>query len=139
MTRPGSQSDFGTAPQPIAHVLCGSIPISSRFTKKKTARSVRNPTGAAPLTPPARHHPAPIGATPHPSGGRSQGVDKADLQGWGWVREAQVPGLTLAIWSNVGEAKQPDIHVACWGAWSPMRSNHSYHSHGSCSAGGTQS
>jgi len=60
------------------------------------------------------------------------------LQGWGWVREAQVPGLTLAIWSNVGEAKQPDIHVACWGAWSPMRSNHSYHSHGSCSAGGTQ-
>jgi len=74
---------------------------------KKTARSVRNPTGAAPLTPPARHHPAPIGATPHPSGGRSQGVDKADLQGWGWVREAQVPGLTLAIWSNAGEAKQP--------------------------------
>ena len=60
MTRPGSQSDFGTAPQPTAHVLYGSIPISSAFHQKK--QLAPSATLPAPRPWPLRR-----GTTLHPS------------------------------------------------------------------------
>jgi len=120
-------------------------PRSPRFNSNQLAFHQKKNSSLRPQ-PYRRRAPDPSGAAPpcthrrHPSPLRRQVARcwQSRLARLGLGPRGAGAGTDLGDLVQCRWGQAADIHVACWGAWSPMRSNHSYHSHGSCSAGGAQ-